>query len=136
VQAVIATLDGRGEEQPVPFAHAWAALLTTYADRATPLIQAGLVFPKTPSPQPSDPPRAAFHQMMFGNRSYRERVFDNPHFHRYRFGLNCTYLQINRLGLAPIHRMRICHLAANAIEDTYGVSAVDMIKTFVERHPD
>jgi AcrR family transcriptional regulator len=136
VHAVIDTLEGRGEEQPVPFVRAWAALVTTYADRATPLIQAGLVFPKTPSPQPSDPPRAAFHQMMFGNRSYRERVFDNPHFHRYRFGLNCTYLQINRLGLAPIHRMRICHLAANAIEDTYGVSAVGMIKTFVERHPD
>jgi AcrR family transcriptional regulator len=136
VQAVSATLDGRGEEQPVPFARAWAALVTTYADRATPLIQAGLVFPKTPTPQASDPPRAAFHQMMFGNRSYRERVFDDPHFHRYRFGLNCTYLQINRLGLAPVHRMRTCHLAANAVEDTYGVSAIDMISTFVEQHPD
>jgi AcrR family transcriptional regulator len=136
MQAVIATLDGRNEEQPVPFVRSWAALIRTHADRAKSLIQNGLVFPKTPTPQPTDPPRAAFHQMMFGNRTYRDRVFDDPHFHRYRFALNCTYLQINRLGLTPLQRMRTCHLAANAVEDTYGVSAVDMIRTFVEQHPD
>lgn len=135
VRAVIATLECRSA-QPVPFVSAWAALLTTYADRAKPLIQAGLVYPKTSAPQPTDPPRAAFHQLMFGSRTYRERVFDDPDFHRYRVGLNFTYLQINRLGLAPIQRMRTCHLAANAVEDIYGISAVDMIRTFVEQHPD
>lgn len=136
VQAVIATLDGRSGDQPVPFVRAWATLIKTHADRAKPLIQAGLVYPKTPAPQPADPSRAAFHQMMFGNRAYRERVFDDPHFHRYRFGLNCTYLHINRLGLAPVQRMRTCHIAANAVEDAYGISAMDMIRTFIEQNPD
>lgn len=136
VHAVIDTLDDRQDGEPVPFVHAWATLLTTYADRAKPLIQRGLLFPTTPAPLPTDPPRAAFHQLMFGNRAYREGVLDNPDFHRYRFGLNCTYLHINRLGLAPIQRMRTCHLAANAVEDAYGVSAIDMIKTFVDQYPD
>jgi hypothetical protein len=45
-------------------------------------------------------------------------------------------LQISQLGLVPVQRMRTCHLAANAVEDTYGVSAVDMIRTFVEQHLD
>jgi hypothetical protein len=38
--------------------------------------------------------------------------------------------------MAPIQRMRTCHLAANAVEDVYGISAIDMIRTFVEQHPD
>lgn len=136
VQAVIDTLEDRNEAAPVPFVRAWAALITTHADRAKPLIKEGLVFSKTRAPEPTHPPRAAFHQMMFGNRAYRERVFDDPGFHRYRVGLNCTYQQINRLGLAPAQRMRTCHIAANAVEDVYGVSAVDMIGTWVAQHPD
>jgi len=81
-------------------------------------------------------PRSEFHHMMFANHTYRERVFDDPRFHRYRVGLNCTYLQINRLGLAPPQRMRTCHLAASAVEDLYGLNAVDMIRSFVQQHPD
>jgi AcrR family transcriptional regulator len=136
VRAVIATLEGRHDDPPVPFVREWAALVRIHADRAKPLIRHGLVYPKTPAPQPDDPPRSEFHQMMFGNRTYRERVFDDPRFHRYRVGLNCTYQQINRLGLAPAQRMRTCHLAANAVEDVYGLNAIDMVRTFVEQHPD
>jgi hypothetical protein len=54
---------------------------------------------------------------------------------RYRFLLNCTCLQINRLGLGPYHRLRTCHAAANAVEEIYGLSAIDGIRGFVERHP-
>lgn len=136
VRAVIATLEGRHEGPPVPFVREWAALVRTHADRAAPLIRQGLVYPKTSAPQPGGRPMCEFHQMMFANRTYRERVFDDPHFQRYRVGLNCTYLQINRLGLAPAQRMRTCHLAANAVEDVYGLCAVDMIRSFVEQHPD
>jgi len=135
VQAVITTLDNRHEKALVPFVRPWATLITTYADRAKPLIQAGQVYPPTHAPPPTDSPRASFHQMMFANHAYRERVFNDPHFHRYRLGLNCTYLQINRLGLAPAQRMRTCHIAANAVEDVYGISAIDIIETFVDKHP-
>lgn len=136
VQAVIATLEGQREQAPVPFVRAWAILIKKYADRAKPLIQQGLVYPKTSPPRPGDRSRSEFHHMMWGNRTYRERVFDAPYFHRYRVGLNCTYLQINRLGLAPVQRMRTCHIAADTVEDIYGISAVNMIKTFVEQYPD
>lgn len=136
VRAVIAILEGRTEGAPVPFVREWAELVRTHADRAEPLIRQGLVYPKTAGPQPGDPPRSEFHQMMFANRTYREQIFDAPRFHRYRVGLNYTYLQINRLGLAPAQRMRTCHIAANAVEDVYGLCAVDLVKAFVERHPD
>jgi hypothetical protein len=136
VRAVIATLEGRPEGPPVPFVRDWAALLTTYADRATPLIEAGLVYQKTPVPQPTDPPRPGYLQMLFANRAYRERVLDTPHFRRYRLGINWTYLQLNRLGVTPFQRMRTCYIVASAVEDVCGVSVNDMVRTFAERHAD
>jgi hypothetical protein len=133
-RAVIATLEGRPEGPPVPFMRDWATLLTAYADRAKLLIQAGLVYPKTPAPKPTDPPPPGYLQMLFANRTYRERVLDTPHFHRYRLGLNWTYLQLNRLGVTPFQRMRTCYIVASAVEEVYGVSVTDMVKTFAERH--
>jgi hypothetical protein len=32
--------------------------------------------------------------------------------------------------------MRTCDIAANAVEDVYGISTMEMIKTFVDQHPD
>lgn len=136
VRAVVATLEGRPEGPPVPFVRDWAALLTTYADRAKPLIEAGLVYPKTPAPQPSDPPLPGYLQMLSLSRAYREGVLDTPHFHRYRLGINWTYLQLNRLGMTPFQRMRTCYIVASAVEDVYGVSVMDMVRTFAERHSD
>jgi hypothetical protein len=39
--------------------------------------------------------------------------------------LNLTYLMLTRLGISPAERFLLCHLAANAVEDQYGVSAID-----------
>jgi hypothetical protein len=130
---VIATLEDRPEGPPVPFVRDWAALLTTYTDRAAPLIEADLVYQETPVPQPGDPPRPGYLQMLFANRAYRDRVLDTPHFRRYRLGLNWTYLQLNRLGVTPFQRMRTCYLVAKTVEDVCGVSVDDMVKEFAER---
>jgi AcrR family transcriptional regulator len=135
VQAVIATLEDRSAGESAPFVRAWAALLQAYADRATPLIQAGLLFPATPAPPPTGPRGPAFFQTLLDNRTYQERILNNLPFNRNRLGLNFTYQHISRLGLSPFQRMRTCHVAANAVEDVYGVSAVNIIKTFIEQHP-
>ncbi|MCC8246317.1 thiopeptide maturation pyridine synthase [Saccharothrix luteola] len=125
-RAVLATLDGGAN--PTPYARRWAVRCHDYGRRVEPLIERDLVFPPMPTEAPTEPPLA-------GNRTYREAVFRSPDFLRHRFLLNCTYLQISRLGLTPFQRFRTCHAAANAVEEIYGIAAVDTIRTHVEFHP-
>jgi hypothetical protein len=48
--------------------------------------------------------------------------------------LNYTYLHMTRLGITPTERFLLCHLAANAVEECYGVSAFELVGAPV-RHP-
>jgi AcrR family transcriptional regulator len=132
-RAVLATLDGTADTALL--ARQWADLCQEYGHRVAPLIQRGLVFPPPTSERPA-PTRAPMHELMFGNRAYREAVFENEDFLRYRFLLNCTYQQVNRLGLTPYERLRTCHATANAVEEIHDISAIDLIHAFVERNPD
>ncbi|TLS42104.1 hypothetical protein FE633_32520 [Streptomyces montanus] len=52
---------------------------------------------------------------------------DRIWFDGYRLALNYTYLHLTRLGLAPVERFLLCHLAANAAEDLYQVAATDVL---------
>ncbi|MBV9312701.1 MAG: hypothetical protein JO100_02950 [Pseudonocardia sp.] len=136
VRTVIATLEDRADPTPVPFVCEWAALLTTYADRAKPLIEANLVYQATPAPGPTDPSRGGYSnysQMLFSDQAYREKVMDSSSFRRYRLGINLTYLQLNRLGITPALRMRTCYSVASAVEDVLGVSVDDMVQEFARR---
>lgn len=47
-------------------------------------------------------------------------------FATYRLLLNYTYLQLTRLGITPFERLLLCHLAANAVEERYGCSALQL----------
>ncbi|MEV8435809.1 thiopeptide maturation pyridine synthase [Actinosynnema sp. NPDC051121] len=132
-RAVLAALDGG--TNVTPYARRWASLCREYGRRVEPLIARGLVFAPLPVDPPTTLPPAPMHALMFGNRAYREAVFNDPAFLRYRFLLNCTYHQISRLGLTPFQRFRTCHAAANAVEEIHGISAVDAIRTYVEFHP-
>ncbi|MFD0201089.1 MULTISPECIES: thiopeptide maturation pyridine synthase [Saccharothrix] len=118
-----------------PHARPWATLCHFYSHRVEPLIEAGAVFPTLPGDPPAKPLRTPMHAKMFGNRAFRERIFNDPGFRRYRFTLNCTYVNISRLGLSPYERMRTCHAAANAVEEVHGVSALDIVDRFVTAHP-
>ena len=136
VRAVMATLEGDGAD-PVAFVRDWAGLIARFRDRATPLIAAG----KLIRPPAYDQNQAAttpneLHNMMFGNRAYHKAVFENPEFSRYRLLINYTYLHISRLGLTPPQRFRLCHLAANAVEEVYHRNAIEEIRLYVSAHPD
>jgi hypothetical protein len=135
VRAVIATLDG-ATGTPVPFAREWAALMTAYARRAEPLIARGrLIRPGSHQEAQAIPKLSAFHRLMFSSRTYHDRVFADPAFLRYRVLINYTYLQNTRLGITPPARFRVCHLAANAVEEVYGLSAFGLVRSFVEANP-
>lgn len=47
-------------------------------------------------------------------------------FNAYRLLLNALYLQLSRLGLTPLQRALLCHLVSHAVEERYGVLAVDL----------
>ncbi|MFC5826357.1 thiopeptide maturation pyridine synthase [Nonomuraea insulae] len=133
VRSVINTLRGRGT---VPFVREWADLMTVYKQRATPLIAEGkLIQPLVFDEEAASRFPSEFHWLMFGNRAYHEAVFGNPAFSRYRLLINYTYLQINRLGLTPPQRFRLCHLAADAVEDVYDDNAIEAVRRYVAAHP-
>lgn len=133
VCAVIATLEGGRDGGPVPFVREWADISHRFANRAAALVREGRLFPRVGAPSPDGPPRTDFHDMMFNSARYREEIFNAGWFQLYRFVLNNTYLQISRLGLTPYERLRTCHVAANAVEEVYGVSAFDLVAASVGR---
>lgn len=142
LRAVISTLDPCGgiraegaTLEPVPFAREWAALAERFAGRARPLIGRGLLITAgAPERLKALPVLSDFHQTMLSTHAYHERYLSTPEFLTYRLLLNYTYLHLTRLGMSPPERMRTCHLAANAVEDVYGVSASGMIEQFTAAH--
>jgi len=68
-----------------------------------------------------------FHRRLDAGTYWREHVKFAPWFGAYRLSLNCTYLQLTRLGVTPAARFRLCYLAARAVEDCYGCSVMDVI---------
>ena len=135
VRAVIATLEDDTAD-PVPFVRDWAGLIGRFRDRATPLIAAGKLIrpPSYDQTQAASPP-SELHRMMFTSRAYHEAVFQDPKFSRYRLLINYTYLHFSRLGLTPPQRYRLCHLAANAVEEVYNRNAIEEIRQYVNTHP-
>lgn len=131
VRDVIATLEGTPGVEPVPFVREWADISRRFARRAAALVREDRLFPRVDAPTSGGPPRTDFHDLMFNSARFREEIFNAGYFQLYRFALNNTYLQIGRMGLTPYERLRTCHVAANAVEEVYGVSAFDLVARFV-----
>lgn len=135
VRAVIATLEGHASIA-VPYVREWAELIAGFRQRATPLIAAGkLIRPPVYDAEAARALPSEFHRLIFGNRAYHRAVFGDPDFSRYRLLIDYTCLQIDRLGLTPPQRFRLCHLAANAVEEIYGQNAIESIRRYVAAHP-
>jgi hypothetical protein len=133
VRAVVATLDG--DTDRVRFVRDWVARVTPIRRRAEELISTGR-FPAVKYGNPGGPdlvPRplnevSPYHRALEANERWRTEIRDSTRFALYRVMLNYTYLYMTtRLGCTPVQRFRLCHLAANAVEDVYGISAMRMV---------
>lgn len=143
VRDVVGTLDDPART-PAPFVREWANLLAEYRRRAGALIDSGELVQPMPKPEEMSEPRLGdiriparepgeLHRLIFSSPAYQREVFEHPDFLRYRVLLNYTYLHLTRMGLTPLERFRVCHVLANAVEDVYDVSAVELIRRYVAR---
>jgi len=116
---------------------AWAAAIGRLHERAWALVENGLMTKLSLSSEEalSHPRQPEYNRIAYGNPEYVRRGLRNPEFLRYRVVLNWTYLHLTRLGLSPRRRFLLCHLAAETIEERYGVSAIGFLRTFVAEHP-
>ncbi len=77
--------------------------------------------------QPGESPGSPMHQLMASSAHFRQRVYEDRAFRRYRFLLNYTYLHLARLGLSGLGRYRLCHWVANAVEAALEVDAMQTV---------
>lgn len=134
LRAVLATFDG--SSHPVPFVREWTAVMQRYQAAGEELIRSGeLSFAGSVggSRVTEGPPRLSeFHSLLVSSSGYEALSRSTP-FLCYRLILNYTYLHLTRLGVRPVDRFLLCHLAANTVEDAFGVSAMDMIRRSARR---
>jgi Lantibiotic biosynthesis dehydratase C-term len=126
LRAVLSTLDG--SPQPVPFVREWTAVMQRYRARGEALIRSGNLSFATPPGTQGPPELSEFHSLLVSSGAY-DALSRSTSFLCYRLILNYTYLHLTRLGVRPIDRFLLCHLAANAVEDAFGVSAMDIRRT-------
>lgn len=106
-----------------PRGQAWVELLDEFAERGNDLIASGALLVE---PGAAVEPDTAFHRALRGNRVWHDEVLRSGPFRRYRLLLNLTYLQLSRLGVSAVQRSLLCHFAASAVEQEYGVSAIEI----------
>jgi hypothetical protein len=128
LRAVLAGLDS-GRDAHVA---EWMDVMVPYGQRVARLVADGRLLAEPVADDGRFAGPSLFHQRMHANEAWAE-IRSAPWFKRYRWLLNCTYLQLTRLGLKPVERYLLCHLAAGAVEDVFGVSAVDLIERPVEQ---
>jgi Lantibiotic biosynthesis dehydratase C-term len=137
VRAVIAELHGQtgsaGEAASV-IDH-WVRVMTPFPQRAQQLLAAGLTLGLRPAADQEQQheekwndltAQSPFHRALVAAPSWAE-VEHADWFLRYRLVLNYMYLHFTRLGLTPTERFLLCHLTANAVEDCYGISAMEQL---------
>nr|5W98_A Chain A, PbtD [Planobispora rosea]5W99_A Chain A, PbtD [Planobispora rosea] len=109
-----------------PRGRAWTGLLDGFAGRGDELIASGALTVEPASPTAAAEPDTEFHRALRANRTWHDEVLRSPSFRRYRLLLNLTYLQMSRLGVTAVQRSLLCHFAASAVEEEYGVSAIEI----------
>ncbi|RKN20968.1 hypothetical protein D7147_09165 [Micromonospora musae] len=135
VRAVVADLDGA--TSAVPYVRDWLDALRPYRDRAGRLVSAGLLMDQAP-PVDADADIvdltqvSPFHRELFATSAWQEQTEATEWFLSYKLVLNYTYLHLTRLGVNPVERFLLCHLAACAVEQAHGVSAVELIRTLAD----
>ncbi|RAQ94250.1 thiopeptide maturation pyridine synthase [Thermogemmatispora tikiterensis] len=139
LRQLLAALDR--EQDTFPFTLAWSRLMQRYQERAAQLIAAGQIDLSAAGLETDNGggplvrgnlAASAFHSALERDQQHKQALYSDPWFQSYRLVLNLLYLHFSRLGLRPIDRFLLCHLAANAVEEAFKISAVDMVSAFSE----
>jgi hypothetical protein len=131
VRAVVSGIDS--ECEPPPLVRSWLDLMAPIRRQAGSLVANGSL-KLDPEPSTAASPAFAglrelspFHGELESAQRWRRDIRHSPDFAVYRVVLNCTYLHLTRLGILPVERFLLCHLAADAVEAAYGVSAMESV---------
>lgn len=117
--------------------HRWVAAIDPLGSRWTALYEAGEI-PEAEIPDDEENgiggllSASPLHRAISGSATYKRMMYRDPRFLRYRLMLNYTYLHLTRLGLPGLSRYLLCHLAADAVEEVYGVSALQLVLATAE----
>jgi len=121
----------------LPFILDWAEAVRRQQRTAHPLLVSGEVSlhgagraPRMPTRQVSE-----FHQLLQSDHGHADFLWNDHWFASFRLVVNYLYVHLNRLGLGPVDRGLLCHLAANTVEAVHGVSAVDSFRRYVASPP-
>ncbi|WP_406112674.1 thiopeptide maturation pyridine synthase [Streptomyces sp. NBC_01014] len=135
LRAVESALAGNGTE--LPFVLDWAEAVRRHQRTAHPLLASGEVSmggaalaPRMPTQQVSE-----FHQLLQTDHGHEDFIRADHWFASFRLVVNYLYIHLNRLGLKPVDRGLLCHLAANTVETVHGVSAVGNFQRYVVGAP-
>ncbi|MBC3841183.1 hypothetical protein GXW82_15420 [Streptacidiphilus sp. 4-A2] len=140
VRAVVAAFDTETAEPAAAELREWVATIDPLGERWTALYAAGEI-PEADIPDDVENgiggllTASPMHRAIAGSPAYKEMMYRDPRFLRYRLMLNYTYLHLSRLGIPGLTRYLLCHLAANAVEEVYGVSALQLVLATVAADP-
>lgn len=115
------------------FVREWAQAVRRHQRIAQPLLDSGEVSMGGAALAPRMPTRqlSEFHTLLLSDHGHRDFLVDDSWFASFRLVMNYLYLQLNRLGLAPVDRGLLCHLAARTVESVHGTSAVASFEKYV-----
>ncbi|MFI1966513.1 thiopeptide maturation pyridine synthase [Streptomyces pathocidini] len=135
LRTVESTLAGDGSG--LPFLRDWADAVRRHQRVAHPLLASGEVSlsgagraPRLPTRQVSE-----FHRLLQTDHGHADFLWTDHWFASFRLMVNYLYIHLNRLGLGPVDRGLLCHLAANTVEGVHGVSAVGNFQRYVVSSP-
>jgi hypothetical protein len=132
VRALVSGIDG--ERELPPLVRSWLDLMAPIHRQTRDLVADGTLKLDPEEPSTVRSPAFAglselspFHRELESAQRWRRDIRRSPDFAVYRVVLNCTYLHLTRLGVLPVERFLLCHLAADAVETAYGVSAMETV---------
>ncbi|AOP47784.1 thiopeptide maturation pyridine synthase [Streptomyces lydicus] len=138
LREVAATLSEPEDTDPPPgsgvaFVREWARAVRRHQRIAQPLLASGEVSMGGAALAPRMPTRetSEFHRLLLSDHGHRDFLVDDAWFASFRLVMNYLYLHLNRLGLAPVDRGLLCHLAARTVESVHGTSAVASFAKYV-----
>ncbi|WP_330318705.1 thiopeptide maturation pyridine synthase [Streptomyces platensis] len=117
----------------VAFVPEWAQIVRRHQRIAQPLLASGEVSMGGAALAPRMPTRqlSEFHRLLMSDHGHLDFLVDDAWFASFRLVMNYLYLHLNRLGLAPVDRGLLCHLAARTVESVHGTSAVASFERYV-----